>query len=121
MADVVVIAGATAGVGRAVARRFARQGAKLAMLARQRDELTSAAVEVVTLGATAALALPCDVDDDAVVEAATRRIEEELGPIDVWIDIAGELRHRSRARFALAIGAAVGLVVLVAAGFVIGR
>jgi NAD(P)-dependent dehydrogenase (short-subunit alcohol dehydrogenase family) len=88
MAEVVVISGGTAGVGRAVARRFARQGAKVAILARERDQLRSAAVEVVTLGASAALGIPCDVNDDRAVDAATQRIERELGPIDVWVDVA---------------------------------
>jgi NAD(P)-dependent dehydrogenase (short-subunit alcohol dehydrogenase family) len=120
MAEVVVITGATASMGRAVARRFARQGAKLAMLARKRDELTSAAVEVVTLGATAALAIPCDIEDDAAIAAATQRIEDELGAIDMWIDIPPALaRQRSHARLALALGA--GFVGLVALGFVLRR
>lgn len=107
-----MITGATAGVGRAVARRFARQGAKLAILARKREELTTAAIEVVTLGASAALAIPCDVENDAQLDAATRRIEQELGPIDVWIDIAGE--QRARSRIAIAAGAAAALVGFVA-------
>ena len=94
MAEVVVITGGTAGVGRAVARRFARQGAKLAILARSKDELRAAAVEVVTLGATAALAIPCDLDDQTDVAAATQRIEQELGPIDVWVDAAAAPRRR---------------------------
>lgn len=110
MADVVVISGGTAGVGRAVARRFARQGAKLAILARGRDELRSAAVEVVTLGASAALGIPCDVDDEKQLDAATQRIEQELGPIDVWVDVAID-KPRSWRPLAIATGIVGGLVV----------
>lgn len=88
-----MISGGTAGVGRAVARRFARQGAKLAILARGRDELRSAAVEVVTLGASAALGIPCDITNEKQLEAATQRIERELGPIDVWVDVAVDKPH----------------------------
>jgi short-subunit dehydrogenase len=117
MAEVVVITGATAGVGRAVARQFARQGAKLAILARGQAALTEAAVEVVTLGATAALALRCDIANEHQLDAATRRIEEELGPIDVWIDIA-ELEQLARGRLAAAIAVA-GVVTIL--GFVIWR
>lgn len=106
-----MISGGTAGVGRAVARRFARQGAKLAILARRRDELRSAAVEVVTLGASAALGIPCDVNDDKQLDAATQRIEQELGPIDVWVDVPVE---EPRPWGALAVAASIvgGLVVL---------
>ncbi len=111
MPEVVVISGDTAGVGRAVARRFARQGAKLAILARGRDELRSAAVEVVTLGASAALGIPCDIADDKQVDAAAQRIEQELGPIDVWVEFAAAKPKPWRP---LAIAAAVigGLVVV---------
>ncbi|HEY5944914.1 MAG TPA: SDR family NAD(P)-dependent oxidoreductase [Kofleriaceae bacterium] len=111
MPDVVVISGDTAGVGRAVARRFARRGAKVAILARERDELRSAAVEVVTLGASAALGIPCDVEDAAQLDAATRRIEQELGPIDLWIDTAVQKRPVNY-RFALA-AAAIGMLALI--------
>ena len=114
MADVVVITGGTAGVGRAVARRFARQGAKLAILARHPDELRSAAIEVVTLGAAAALGIPCDIDDEAQLESATQRIERELGPIDVWIDIAAA--PRARRRFAIAVAVFAGALAVVALG-----
>jgi NAD(P)-dependent dehydrogenase (short-subunit alcohol dehydrogenase family) len=120
MAEVVVITGGTAGVGRAVARRFARQGAKLAFLAPRKPALTSAAVEVVSLGATAALAIPCNIDDDAQLEAATRRIEEELGPIDVWIDIA-EQEARARNRRAIVAGVAGVAVALALVIWRVGR
>jgi NADP-dependent 3-hydroxy acid dehydrogenase YdfG len=111
MAEVVVISGGTAGVGRAVARRFARQGAKLAILARGRDALRSTAVEVVTLGASAALGIPCDVNDQKQVEAATQRIQQELGPIDVWVDVAFE-KPRTWRPFAIAAGVIGGLIAL---------
>jgi NAD(P)-dependent dehydrogenase (short-subunit alcohol dehydrogenase family) len=112
MPDVVVISGGTAGVGRAVARRFARQGAKLAILARGRDELRSAAVEVVTLGASAALGIPCDVNDDKQVDVATQRIERELGPIDVWIDVAADKPQTSWSPLAIAAGVVGGAIAL---------
>jgi NAD(P)-dependent dehydrogenase (short-subunit alcohol dehydrogenase family) len=111
MAEVVVISGGTAGVGRAVARRFARQGAKLAILARGRDELRSAAIEVVTLGASAALGIPCDIDDEKQLDAATHRIEQELGPIDVWVDVAVD-RPRSWRPLVIAASIVGGLIVI---------
>jgi NAD(P)-dependent dehydrogenase (short-subunit alcohol dehydrogenase family) len=111
MAEVVVISGGTAGVGRAVARRFARQGAKLAILAQGRDELRSTAVEVVTLGASAALGIPCDVNDDKALDAATQRIERELGPIDVWIDVAVD-KPRTWGPLAIAASVVGGLILL---------
>ena len=84
---VVVITGATAGVGRAVARRFAADRASIALLARGRDGLAATAREVEALGGVA-LAIPTDVADADQVFAAAERIERELGPIDVWINNA---------------------------------
>jgi NAD(P)-dependent dehydrogenase (short-subunit alcohol dehydrogenase family) len=87
MSDVVVITGASGGVGRATARRFAKDGAKIALLARGQGGLEAAAREVEKLGGRA-LVLPTDVADAAQVEEAARVTEEELGPIDIWINDA---------------------------------
>lgn len=84
---VVVVTGASAGVGRAVVRAFAEEGADVALLARGEDGLEGARADVVSLGRRA-LALPVDVADAAAVEAAADRIERELGPIDIWVNNA---------------------------------
>ena len=85
--EVVVITGASAGVGRATAQRFAKDGARVALLARDNPALEHAANEVRELGGTA-LPIALDVSDAAQVEAAAERIEQELGPIDIWINSA---------------------------------
>lgn len=85
--EVVVITGASAGVGRATAHRFARDGARVALLARDNPALQHAAEEVRERGGMA-LPIPVDVSDAAQVEAAAERIERELGPIDIWINAA---------------------------------
>jgi NAD(P)-dependent dehydrogenase (short-subunit alcohol dehydrogenase family) len=87
MSDVVVITGASGGIGRATARRFARDGAKIALLARGRAGLEATAREIEELGGTA-LVLPTDVSDAVQVEAAAQAAETTLGPIDVWINDA---------------------------------
>lgn len=84
---VVVITGASAGVGRAVARAFARRGASLGLLARGVDGLDAARHEAEAAGGRA-VAIPTDVADAEAVEAAAARIEEELGPIDIWVNNA---------------------------------
>jgi NAD(P)-dependent dehydrogenase (short-subunit alcohol dehydrogenase family) len=87
MTQTVVITGASAGVGRATARAFARRGARIALLARGRAGLDAAAAEVTALGGTP-LPIEVDVSDAEAVEAAAARAEGELGPIDVWINDA---------------------------------
>jgi NAD(P)-dependent dehydrogenase (short-subunit alcohol dehydrogenase family) len=85
--QVVVITGGSAGVGRATARAFAAEGAAVALLARGRGRLEAAVQEVEHLGGQG-LALPVDVADADRLEQATERIEDELGPIDVWVNTA---------------------------------
>ncbi|MBL7490544.1 SDR family oxidoreductase [Frankia sp. AgB1.9] len=85
--QVVVVTGASGGIGRATARAFAARGASVALLARGVDGLTAAARDVDDSGGKA-LPVPVDVADaDAVAEAA-QLVEDELGPIDVWINVA---------------------------------
>ena len=83
----VVITGASGGVGRAVARRFASEGARVALLARGRTGLEAAAAEVRQRGGHP-LVLPVDVADPDRLEAAASSVEDALGPIDVWINNA---------------------------------
>jgi NAD(P)-dependent dehydrogenase (short-subunit alcohol dehydrogenase family) len=85
--NVVVITGASAGVGRATVRRFARDGARIGLIARGRERLEAAAREVEDAGGRA-LVLPTDVADHEAVDAAAAAVEEELGPIDIWINNA---------------------------------
>lgn len=85
--EVVVITGATAGVGRATVREFAKQKAKIGLLARGREGLEGARRDVEELGGQA-IVIECDVADPAAVEAAAERVERELGPIDIWINNA---------------------------------
>jgi NAD(P)-dependent dehydrogenase (short-subunit alcohol dehydrogenase family) len=87
MAKTVVITGATSGVGRAVARRFAQDGCNVALLARGRAGLDGVAREVEEAGGKA-LPLPTDVADFDQVDAAAAAAEESLGEIDVWVNNA---------------------------------
>jgi NAD(P)-dependent dehydrogenase (short-subunit alcohol dehydrogenase family) len=83
----VVVTGASAGVGRAIAKAFGRRGWRVALLARGLDGLEGARRDVTEAGGTA-LVIPTDVADHAQVEAAAERVERELGPIDVWVNDA---------------------------------
>ena len=85
--EVVVVTGASAGVGRAVAHAFASRGARIGLLARGEPALDEVRREVVDLGGEA-LVLPTDVSDHAQVEGAADAVERELGPIDVWVNDA---------------------------------
>ena len=84
---VVVVTGASAGVGRAVARAFARRGDSLGLIARGQTGLDAASQEAAEEGAPA-VAVPIDVANAEDVDAAAGRIERELGPIDVWVNNA---------------------------------
>lgn len=83
----VVITGASAGVGRAVARAFGRRGDRVTLIARGREGLEAAAEEVRKAGGSA-LVFPADVSDAARVEAAADETEKAFGPIDVWVNDA---------------------------------
>ncbi len=84
---VIVVTGASAGVGRATVRAFAKEGAHLGLLARGPDGLAGAKLDVEQRGGRA-ITIPTDVADAAAVEAAAERVERELGPIDVWVNVA---------------------------------
>jgi NAD(P)-dependent dehydrogenase (short-subunit alcohol dehydrogenase family) len=87
MSQVVVITGASAGVGRALARMYGDRGAAVALLARNREALENARREVEKRGGRA-MVIECDVADAAALENAAARAEAELGPIDIWINNA---------------------------------
>jgi NAD(P)-dependent dehydrogenase (short-subunit alcohol dehydrogenase family) len=85
---VVVITGASSGIGRATAHAFARRGADLVLAARRAEMLGEVERECAALGATA-IGVPTDVTDEAQVEALGRRALERFGRIDVWFNNAG--------------------------------
>ena len=84
---VVVVTGASAGVGRSTARLFAKKGADVALIARGIDGLEAAKREIEAFGRRA-LVLPIDISDAEAVENAATSTEQELGPIDVWANVA---------------------------------
>ncbi|HVA33333.1 MAG TPA: SDR family oxidoreductase [Candidatus Baltobacteraceae bacterium] len=85
--EVVVITGASGGIGRAAVREFAKHGVALGLIARGEEGLKAAVSEARNLGSTA-IGIPTDVADPDAVEAAAARVEDELGPIDVWVNVA---------------------------------
>ena len=85
--QVVVITGASAGIGRATAVAFGKRGVKVGLLARGVVGLEGARLEVEAAGGQG-LAVPTDVADPAAVEAAADAVEQAFGPIDVWVNVA---------------------------------
>ena len=85
--EIVVVTGATAGVGRAVVRRFAKEGAYIGLLARGKEALKNAKKEVDEAGGKA-IAIPTDIANWEQVEEAAKKVEEEFGSIDIWINNA---------------------------------
>ncbi|MBF6148756.1 SDR family oxidoreductase [Nocardia nova] len=84
---VVVVTGASGGIGRATAVAFGRRGDRVALLARGETGLAAAAEQIRRAGGTA-LIVPTDVAESEQVKAAAERVEQELGPIDVWVNVA---------------------------------
>src|SRR4051812_22941375 len=103
MSKVAVITGASAGIGRATARELGRRGYSVGLLARGEAGLRAAQREIEAEGGRA-VAVPVDIVDADAVEAAAERVEQELGEIDVWVNVAmaavlGEVRHTSADEF----------------------
>jgi short-subunit dehydrogenase len=88
MPKIVVVTGASAGVGRATVEEFAKHGYDVALLARDPDRLQRVAGQLQSAHGVRALAIPTDVADAEAVEAAATQVETELGPIDVWVNVA---------------------------------
>ena len=87
MSRVVVVTGATAGVGRALSRALGARGDAVALIAREEGRLDATRREVEAAGGRA-IACPLDVADADAVARAAARVEAELGPIDVWVNCA---------------------------------
>ncbi|HLJ72347.1 MAG TPA: SDR family oxidoreductase [Roseiarcus sp.] len=86
---VVIVTGASAGIGRAIAQRFASADCRVGLIARDEAALEAVRAEIVERGGTAAVAA-ADVADAASVFAAADRLEQALGPVDIWINDAME-------------------------------
>ena len=87
-ARVVAITGASSGIGRASAIRFAKEGWRVGLIARSEEGLDETRKDVIEAGGTASVAV-ADVSDSAALERAADHVEAELGPIDVWVNNAG--------------------------------
>ncbi len=85
--EVVVVTGSSAGIGRAIARKFGRHAARVGLVARGKDRLQAAKEEIEQHGGQA-IVIPTDVADPDAVEAAAEQVETTFGPIDVWINNA---------------------------------
>ncbi|HEY6843445.1 MAG TPA: SDR family NAD(P)-dependent oxidoreductase, partial [Thermoanaerobaculia bacterium] len=85
--EVVVVTGASAGVGRATAQAFGKRGARVALIARGRKGLEGAKRDVEAAGGEA-IVLPLDTSDHDAVENAASEVEKKFGPIDIWVNNA---------------------------------
>src|SRR4051795_1759746 len=85
--EVVVVTGASSGIGRAIVRRFAKDGARIGLIARNREALDDARREVEQAGGKA-LVLPADLADWDAGRSAAAAVEEAFGPIDIWVNNA---------------------------------
>lgn len=88
-----LVTGASSGIGRSLALRLAREGARVSLLARRREALEAVAAEVAAAGGEARLEV-CDVADRAAAEASAARAVDALGPVELLVNNAGYGRHR---------------------------
>jgi len=84
----VTITGGSAGIGRAVAEIYARRGCRIGLIARGEEGLEAAAADLRGLGAAQVATASVDVAEASQVEPAAERFEQELGPLDVWVNDA---------------------------------
>lgn len=85
----VIVTGATAGVGRALALKFAREGDRVGLIARDAQALTETVRQIEAIGGIAACQ-PVDVSDPRALAAASEKLQQDLGPVDIWINDAME-------------------------------
>jgi short-subunit dehydrogenase len=86
--QVAVVTGASSGIGRALAKVLAAEGARVGLIARRQEQLDALAAEIATAGGTAAAAA-ADVGDRAQVQAAVEELHGRLGPVDLLVANAG--------------------------------
>jgi short-subunit dehydrogenase len=88
MSKVAVVTRAGAAVGRAAVEEFARQGYDIGLLSRDQDRSERAAAHIRSTSGVRAVEIFTDVADANAVEAAASLLDDRLGPIDVWVDVA---------------------------------
>ncbi|MBQ9180924.1 SDR family NAD(P)-dependent oxidoreductase, partial [Candidatus Saccharibacteria bacterium] len=91
---VAVVSGASSGLGQQMALAFARQGAKLAILARRVERLTEFEPKLREAGAADVLAVRCDVTSTEDIDAAAKMVEDKFGRVDILLNCAGSSKDK---------------------------